>query len=67
MFIANINRNIITADLPRYAAKLKAGGTMLLSGFYEDDIPVIMTTAAPLGLAETGERYATAGHVFDCS
>lgn len=54
MFIANINRNIITADLPRYAAKLKAGGTMLLSGFYEDDIPVIMTTAAPLGLAETG-------------
>lgn len=54
MFIANINRNIITADLPRYVERLKPGGTMLLSGFYEDDIPVIMTTATPLGLEETG-------------
>lgn len=54
IFIANINRNIITADLPRYAGRLKAGGTMLLSGFYEDDIPVIMEAAAPLGLKEAG-------------
>ncbi|MDE6489768.1 MAG: 50S ribosomal protein L11 methyltransferase [Muribaculaceae bacterium] len=54
IFIANINRNIITADLPRYVARLKPEGTMLLSGFYEEDVPVIMTTAAPLGLVETG-------------
>lgn len=54
VFVANINRNIITADLDKYAARLKRGGTMLLSGFYEHDIPVIMDTAAPLGLAEAG-------------
>lgn len=50
LFIANINRNIITADLGAYAGALLPGGTMLLSGFYEEDIPVIMATALPLGL-----------------
>lgn len=54
LFIANINRNIITADLPRYAKTLKPGGTMLLSGFYEDDIPVIMDAAEAVGLHKTG-------------
>ncbi len=53
LFIANINRNIITADLANYAARLKTGGVMLLSGFYEHDIPVIMATASALGLKET--------------
>ena len=52
LFIANINRNIITADLPAYVAALNPGATMLLSGFYEADIPVIMEVAAPLGLSE---------------
>lgn len=52
LFIANINRNIITADLAAYVAAMKPGATMLLSGFYEHDIPVIMEVAAPLGLTE---------------
>lgn len=52
LFIANINRNIITGDLAAYNATLAQGGMMLLSGFYESDIPVIMQTAAPLGLTE---------------
>lgn len=52
LFIANINRNIITGDLDRYVAAMKPGATMLLSGFYEHDIPVIMEVAAPLGLSE---------------
>ena len=50
LFIANINRNIITADIAAYAATLASGATMLLSGFYEEDIPVIMSAAEPLGL-----------------
>jgi ribosomal protein L11 methyltransferase len=54
VFVANINRNIITGDLPAYVAAMKPGATMLLSGFYEEDIPVIMQVAAPLGLTETG-------------
>ncbi|MDE6494996.1 MAG: 50S ribosomal protein L11 methyltransferase [Duncaniella sp.] len=54
VFIANINRNIITGDIAAYTATLAPGATMLLSGFYEADIPVIMEAAAPLGLVEEG-------------
>ena len=50
LFIANINRNIITADIASYNATLKDNGTVLLSGFYEADIDVIMQYAEPLGL-----------------
>ena len=50
--IANINRNIIMADIDRYAMVLRPGGKMLLSGFYEHDIPVVLETATPLGLTE---------------
>lgn len=50
LFIANINRNIITADLTAYADTLSPGASVILSGFYEEDIPVIMKTADTLGL-----------------
>ncbi|WP_204345531.1 50S ribosomal protein L11 methyltransferase [Psychroserpens algicola] len=40
--IANINRNILLNDLETYNAALKAGGQLFLSGFYNDDIPVIV-------------------------
>ena len=52
VFVANINRNIITGDLAAYVAACRPGATMILSGFYEADIPVIMAVAAPLGLRE---------------
>ena len=54
VFIANINRNIITADIDKYATRLNDGGTMLLSGFYEEDIPVVLAEAAKYGLADDG-------------
>lgn len=50
VLMANINRNIIVADLPRYTAAVKPGGTVLLSGFYEEDIPVVADVATSLGL-----------------
>lgn len=39
--IANINRNILLADIPSYAKCLNANGTLFLSGFYQEDIPII--------------------------
>lgn len=58
IFIANINRNVITTDIAAYAAALRQGGTMLLSGFYVEDVPVVAAAAAPFGLIEvdTTER-----------
>ncbi|MDO4320842.1 MAG: 50S ribosomal protein L11 methyltransferase [Bacteroidales bacterium] len=62
VFIANINRNVITGDIDRYAGRLRSGGTMLLSGFYVEDIPVVAEAAARVGLEQVSytehERWA---------
>lgn len=50
VFVANINRNVITGDIDRYAAALRPGGRMILSGFYKEDIPVVEAAAGPCGL-----------------
>ncbi|MFC0603933.1 50S ribosomal protein L11 methyltransferase [Winogradskyella pulchriflava] len=39
--IANINRNILLADIERYAKCLNKNGSLFLSGFYKEDIPLI--------------------------
>lgn len=54
LFLANINRNIIVGDLQVYASRLKEGGTMLLSGFYEDDIAIVLDEARKHGLEYVG-------------
>lgn len=42
LIIANINRNILLEDIKHYAKVLKSGGTLLLSGIYEQDLPMIL-------------------------
>ena len=51
IFIANINRNIILADMDAYCRRMKPGAMMILSGFYQSDIPMIEKCASRLGLA----------------
>ncbi len=41
VIIANINRNILLNDIKTYCNVLEENGTLLLSGFYEEDIPII--------------------------
>jgi ribosomal protein L11 methyltransferase len=48
---ANINRNILLGDIRYYAAALKPGGVLLLSGFYTDDIPALTAECRLKGLA----------------
>ena len=50
LFLANINRNIILADLPSYARKIKKDGKLIISGFYETDIPLIEGAADRNGM-----------------
>lgn len=50
IIIANINRNILLADMEHYAAVLNSGGTLLLSGFYEADEEALISKANSLGL-----------------
>lgn len=50
VIIANINRNILLADMPQYAACMHAGSELYMSGFYVQDIPVIREKAENLGM-----------------
>lgn len=38
ILLANINKNVLLADIPAYSQLLKTGGFLLLSGFYEEDL-----------------------------
>lgn len=64
VFIANINRNIILNDLEAYAATLNRDAIMILSGFYESDIPMLQARAAAFGLEYV--RHTTQGDNWAC-
>jgi ribosomal protein L11 methyltransferase len=42
VIIANINRNILLAQIQNYSKALNPGGEILLSGFYEQDVPILL-------------------------
>ena len=48
--IANINRNILLADMTHYVARMNPGATLLMSGVYVEDIDVLRAEAERLGL-----------------
>ncbi|APU68969.1 50S ribosomal protein L11 methyltransferase [Christiangramia flava] len=50
MILANINRNILLRDLPEYIQCLNENGSIFLSGFYSEDLPVIQKTCEKLDL-----------------
>lgn len=49
--LANINRNVLLAEIPAYVSHLKPGGYLLVSGFYEHDAPDITQKALESGLS----------------
>ena len=55
VILANIHRNILLEDMPTYERCLRHGGHLLMSGFYEADIPGLCDRAAALGLAFVGK------------
>ena len=51
--LANINRNILLADMEAYAATLSAGGELIISGFLQEDIAILAKKAKKLGFKQT--------------
>lgn len=51
VILANINKNVILSDLPKYFNHLTTDGDLLLSGFYEEDVSDILELALPLGMS----------------
>lgn len=56
LVLANINRNILLADMPHFTRVLKSGGTLILSGFYTEDIPMLTEAAAHLGMTVSQKK-----------
>ncbi len=54
VFLANINRNVITADIEAYAAALKTGGRLVVSGFYVADREIVAEAATRAGFDADG-------------
>ena len=50
LVLANINRNILLADMPAFREKMAPGATLILSGFYTTDSPMLIEKAATLRL-----------------
>ncbi len=51
IILANINRNILLNDIHVYSSVLNSGGTLYMSGFYEEDIPAITEECNKNGLS----------------
>lgn len=56
LFIANINRNILLNDMPSYVNCMNEKATLLLSGFYTEDIPAIQECCENLGLTYLSKK-----------
>ena len=69
VILANINRNILLNDMPAYRESLLNKGILIMSGFYEEDLPLISAKAAELGLkfvsSATENRWTAARFVAE--
>ena len=59
VILANINRNILLADMQHYVKVLQPGGLLFLSGILLEDIPVITECATGLGLTLLEQKDRT--------
>ena len=54
--VANINRNILLEDMKTFRSVMSDNCHLILSGFYESDVPVLLEKAEELGLHELSRR-----------
>ena len=50
VLLANINRNLLLQDSPTYSVCIRKGGLLFVSGFYLEDMPMIVGVAQNSGL-----------------
>jgi ribosomal protein L11 methyltransferase len=55
VILANINKNVLLEEMKLYSLNLKGRGQLLLSGFYEKDIPDLLKAASDTGLEHQGQ------------
>ena len=56
LVLANINRNILLADMESFRGKMAPGASLILSGFYTEDCDMLIEKAKTLGLKLTKQK-----------
>lgn len=59
IILANINRNILLQDMHQFRDVMAGNSKLILSGFYEEDVPLLLEKAKELGLEEYGRKTDT--------
>ena len=63
---ANIQKNVLSADMARYARILAPGGSLLLSGFFEGDVPDMRNVVEAEGLECRDVRHMEGWACMHC-
>lgn len=66
LIFANIHKNVLLNDMEAYYSVLNNGGSLIISGFYTEDIPDIIAKAEELGMKNAGfvEKNNWVAHSF---
>jgi ribosomal protein L11 methyltransferase len=66
LIFANIHKNVLLNDMEAYYSVLNDGGTLIMSGFYTEDIKDIKSKAESLGMKDAGfvEKNNWVAHSF---
>ncbi len=56
IILANINRNVLLQDMQEYADRLAIGGRLFLSGFYTQDVDLLVDALAKSNLIKVNKR-----------
>lgn len=67
LILANINRNILLNDMHIYAAAMKPGALLYMSGFYTEDIPVLEHEAHKQNLRLIMQKKSNNWAIIICS
>lgn len=54
--LANINRNILLADMPAFVSVMTDDSLLILSGFYASDVDLLIEKASSLGLSKIDSK-----------
>lgn len=54
--LANINRNVLLSDMEAFCSVMTKDATLVLSGFYKDDVPLLLDKAAEFGRHEVSVK-----------
>lgn len=54
--LANINRNILLADMPAFVSVMADDSVLILSGFYASDVDLLIEKASSLGLSKIDSK-----------